>query len=766
MLQKEVIFNNMPRKRRRQRERERRSDSTLTVPAAPTNPKTDRVQTAEPVSKKKKPVGNLWETQVPVKDQNLVLGSISENFLLDKVDEEDDECNMTPVSIKVCQSLKSHIEWWKALPQDICPKSIIQIIDKGIFIKLPSNISHKYKEKNNRSCLDNLSFAREAVQKWLMSGAVEQTTEDQLKAVNPMTVAFNRSGKPRLCIDMSRHVNLHTPKRPFRLIEMQRFASTVQQGDYQFGFDLKSAYHHLVYREESRPWVGFCIPTEDGIDRFYHFVAMMFGWGPSMKYLGRATRPLIVLWRRQKILCFIWVDDGHLIARTLEDAKRIAAIVRKDLAEAGWVVDYEDKCYGFEGSSDPLPRQRAKWVGFIWDTVKFRIELPDEKLNYIMTGIQKLLENRFKSVKLKQVASTIGQIQAAGPAIGAMSIFRTRSNTILVAATSEERGWRSSVRLKKEQIQELEFWFKNLPKLAKRGQLIRRPASALKIRGQKISSDSGKYELACCWFSAQHTLEVKNHVVEFIPEEEQGESSTHRELLAVRQGLRKWAKELKGQVVTWLLDNQAAVKILKWGSMRPKLMALALEINTIVEEADIEIIPVWKDRTASEIAIADKMGRGWNTNVDEYRISSFQFEEIVLYYGSFKTDLFSSNWSARTPQFVTKEPTTNSFATNAFTISWSHELIGRAWIHPPIMLLQKVLEKVLAENVSGMIIFPWWENNFEVSQVMNTIVDNGDRCTVIGYTYLHCESPAWRIDSAFRGYTNFPFVMCDIYPMM
>ena len=198
--------------------------------------------------------------------------------------------------------------------------------------------------------------------------------------------------------------------------------------------------------------------------------------------------------------------------------------------------------------------------------------------------------------------------------------------------------------------------------------------------------------------------------------------------------------------------------------MKPKLMSLALEIHDITEKFDIELLPVWKERSTAEIAIADKLGRGWNTNTDEYRIAGWQFDEIEYYYGKFDIDLFSSNWSARTSIFVTKEPTNHSFATDAFSISWHHEEVGRAWIHPPVLLLPRVLEKLLHENTNGILLFPHWEGCFEVSQIMPQIVSS-DRLTILGFSYLYCDSPVWRTDATFRGYPSFPFVIVDVQPM-
>ena len=227
-----ILFQ-MARKRRHQRDRRIRQDGQLVAPAAPVAPTLDR-----PTPAKRTPEGALWDQQCPAENKNLVVGNVSENFILDKVEEEDDDSDPTPLPIRVCDSLREHIDWWRNLPNDVCPRSVLQIIEKGIFIKLDKNISTNYREKNNKSCIDNMSFARQATEKWLQSGAVERTTLEKLSACNPMTVAINRRGF-RLCIDMSRHVNVHTPKRPFKLLEMRRFAATVKPSDFMFGFDLK-----------------------------------------------------------------------------------------------------------------------------------------------------------------------------------------------------------------------------------------------------------------------------------------------------------------------------------------------------------------------------------------------------------------------------------------------------------------------------------------------------------------------------------------------
>ena len=59
--------------------------------------------------------------------------------------------------------------------------------------------------QNNKSARDNMGFVKEEVCKLLEKGCVKEVTEVPF-VTNPLTVAFNRTGKPRLVLDC-RHIN-------------------------------------------------------------------------------------------------------------------------------------------------------------------------------------------------------------------------------------------------------------------------------------------------------------------------------------------------------------------------------------------------------------------------------------------------------------------------------------------------------------------------------------------------------------------------------
>ena len=59
--------------------------------------------------------------------------------------------------------------------------------------------------QNNKSARDNMGFVKEEVCKLLEKGCVKEVTEVPF-VTNPLTVAFNRTGKPRLVLDCG-HIN-------------------------------------------------------------------------------------------------------------------------------------------------------------------------------------------------------------------------------------------------------------------------------------------------------------------------------------------------------------------------------------------------------------------------------------------------------------------------------------------------------------------------------------------------------------------------------
>jgi hypothetical protein len=156
---------------------------------------------------------------------------------------------------------------------------VFNIIEHGYKIPVkmtPVERSQHYRERNNQSARNEMPFVRAEVACLVADGQVI-AMEDVPLCCNPLSVAFkvnvDGSIKRRLVvIDLSRWVNKFIPASKYLMSKFQDVLVMTSPGDFQSVFDISKAYHHLRLAPESYELVGFCLPDEKGIDRYYHFV--------------------------------------------------------------------------------------------------------------------------------------------------------------------------------------------------------------------------------------------------------------------------------------------------------------------------------------------------------------------------------------------------------------------------------------------------------------------------------------------------------------
>jgi len=104
--------------------------------------------------------------------------------------------------------------------------------------------------------------------------------------INPMTIASNKTGKKRLCIDLSRHENIACDAKKFTIESVREFTKTVNKGSWCWYYDLKSAFHHIRVIKKHRKFLGFKA-TVDGTERVFIFKAMPFGYRDASRVLTK-----------------------------------------------------------------------------------------------------------------------------------------------------------------------------------------------------------------------------------------------------------------------------------------------------------------------------------------------------------------------------------------------------------------------------------------------------------------------------------------------
>ena len=92
--------------------------------------------------------------------------------------------------------------------------------------------------KNNQSCINNLAFAREELQRQVKAGILSEVS-DRPYIVNPISCVF--TNKWRLVVDC-RLLNPYVTKRKIKLEDLSCVPAIVSKNDYMYTDDLEKGY--------------------------------------------------------------------------------------------------------------------------------------------------------------------------------------------------------------------------------------------------------------------------------------------------------------------------------------------------------------------------------------------------------------------------------------------------------------------------------------------------------------------------------------------
>ena len=199
--------------------------------------------------------------------------------------------------------LKSCVSHWITAGANRYILSVIQDGYRIPFKELPESAVLR----NSRSARDNPSFVSLEIQSLLEKGCVVEVSEKPF-VVNPLTVAYNRHGKPRLVLDC-RHINHLLCTYKFKYEDVSFVRQLLKKGDFAFVFDLKSAYHHVTLCQSHMTYCGFSW-TENGKTKYYMFCVIPFGLSVSGFIFSKVMRVVITYWRALGLRVAMFLDDG------------------------------------------------------------------------------------------------------------------------------------------------------------------------------------------------------------------------------------------------------------------------------------------------------------------------------------------------------------------------------------------------------------------------------------------------------------------------
>ena len=574
------------------------------------------------------------------------------------------------VNIFVKGRLKENIQFWIDIG---AYDFIIDTIRNGYkipFYSSPSSV--------NLSAINNADFVDTAIQDLLQRGLIVKC-DNQPFIVNPLSVSIQSNGKKGLILDL-RVVNQHLWKQSVKFEDMRTARPHININSYMFKYDIHSAYHHVDIFEPHTVYLGFSWII-NGRRTFFKFLVLPFGLSTACYLFTKLTRPLVKKWRSEGKQVIMYLDDGLGIVSEFDLCKTVADEVKRDLILSGFVPKSEKSLWE--------PTRRLVWLGTCIDTEFGFYKIPDQRINKILdtiSNIQACLATR-KTVHMRKVASLVGQIISMYSVIGNIAYLMTKHLTIDINASL---SWYSYIKLSEASVEQLLFW----------------KDSVSDINIKHFTSDEScqrvVYSDASDTGFGGYIVETPFNIAHGMWEDsESSQSSTWKELTAVKKVLLSLIHLLANKKVKWFTDNQNVVSIVSKGSTKTVLQNIALNIFGACLKYNVDIDMIWIPRANNDKA--DYLSR--IVDHDDWGISQTILDIVEFLWGPHEVDWFVSDHNYKLTVFYSRFWNEHSFGVDAFTVDWRG--VNGLFV-PPVFLIPRVLNYMKQCNAFGTLIIPCW----------------------------------------------------------
>ena len=275
----------------------------------------------------------------------------------------------------------------------------------------------------------------------------------------------------------------------------------------------------------------------------------------------------------------IYIDDGISGSRDFIAAKAASYIQRNDLIQSGLKTN--------EKKSHWDPMQVGQWLGFIINTITMTFHVPQRKIDKLHSLINTMLTS--SEIVVKDLARVAGQIASMTLGLGPIARLFTRQMYFRI---ENRQHWHQTIVVDNPLLEELKFWLQHVH--AFNGYAISRTLSATSIVYSDASSTGyGGYSVQLGNFHSSAGLWSR---------EESTLSSTYREMKAILNVLKSFKNSLQNQAIIWFTDSANATRIVRYGSSKPHLHAIAVQIFDLCLDLHIDLNIDWLPRSENQKA--------------------------------------------------------------------------------------------------------------------------------------------------------------------
>lgn len=533
--------------------------------------------------------------------------------------------------------------------------------------KIPAAIKFNEAEA---SLIDN------EVAELLSKGAIKEVFHENGEFISNVFLVKKKNGKYRPVINL-KELNNFVTYYHFKQENLDIILKGVQKGNYFTSLDLTDAYFSIPIHISDRKYLKFIWK-----DKLYAFQCLPFGLASSPRVFSKILKVVFSHVRKMGIDSYFYIDDSLLQAESYDLSKYNTQKVQDLIQSVGFQINLEKSVF--------IPSQRITFLGFIIDSVLFKVFLPEEKVQKIIDMSETVL--KASKIQIRYVAQLVGLYSSARYAIKYAHLFHRYLDLDKTKALQiSNKNYNAFMTISENSKSEIQWWLENIH--AENGKPIREVPPKHSLHTDSSMKGWGAFldKNSNCTQGLWNLQEQKLHI-------------NVLELKAIYFALISLCQNIKHAHIRVRTDSSTAVSYInnQGGSIIP-LLVIAKQIWVWCIENNIYISAVHIPGVENQTP--DNLSRSFK-DTSEWKLKKTIFDQVVKKYFMPDVDLFASRLNRQLPKYVSWYPDPEAWETDAFSFSW-YEF--NPYIFPPFSQISKVLMKIEEDQVrKSILIVPMW----------------------------------------------------------
>ncbi|KAA6373649.1 MAG: putative Pol polyprotein, partial [Streblomastix strix] len=418
------------------------------------------------------------------------------------------------------------------------------------------------------------------------------------------------------------------------------------------------------------------------------YKAMCFGIRHAPLVFHKTMRPVMEFIRKTlQVRGVSYCDDLVFLSESKEDIQLKAVEIVAILERFGWKISREKSILN--------PTQQFEYLGWFLDTKCNHLNMTKARRVEMLQLLSKWRRSieLAKIVRIKLFASLLGKLNFLRTQIKRGGLYLRKMNKQKQQAVNA-RNWASQMWINRSTLSEINWWSKAVrvnspvPLIFIEPEVVLTTDSSKEQWGGtiKILSTGEEIKLAGTW--------TKDWILK---------SSNQRETAAVLLGMQEISQRFSvGQLKSIRIqsDNSTAIFDINRGAAAPALASLIDKILQLAELLQVQISAFHIPGRVNNVA--DFLSRLATSG--DYEVRQEVLKEALFQLKIKPTiDIFANRKNRKCRCFYSLVWDRWAETQDGFKMSWKKEI---PLLHPPIMLIQRVLYKITKDQIEGEIVVP------------------------------------------------------------